>query len=161
MNIAKDKVVSIDYTLTNDNGEVLDSSSGREPLAYLQGYGNLIPGLEKELEGKVQGDKLIAIIPPHEAYGVRSEELVQEVPRENFENPEDIQIGAQFQVQMDEHVQIATVTEVTDKLITVDMNHPLADETLHFDVEIMDVRDATREELEHGHVHAPGGHHHH
>lgn len=160
MNIAKDKVVSIDYTLTNDKGDVLDSSSGREPLAFLQGYGNLIPGLEKELEGKAKGDKLVAIIPPEEAYGVRSEEMVQDVPIENFEKPEDIHVGAQFQVQMQEHVHIATVTEVKENIITVDMNHPLADETLHFDVEVMDVREASKEELEHGHVHGEGGHHH-
>lgn len=160
MNIEKDKVVSIDYTLTNDNGEVLDSSSGREPLAYLQGYGNLIPGLEKELEGKVQGDKLVAIIDPAEAYGIRTEELVQEVPLQNFENPQDVKLGAQFQVQMGEQVHIATVTAVKDGTITVDMNHPLADETLHFDVEVMEVREATPEELEHGHVHGAGGHHH-
>ena len=160
MNIAKDKVVSIDYTLTNDNGEVLDSSSGREPLAYLQGHNNLIPGLEKELEGKVKGDKLVAIIAPEQAYGTRNEEMVQEVPRENFENPEEIKVGAQFQVQMQDHVQIAVVTDVKDDIITVDMNHPLADETLHFDVEVMEVRDASAEELEHGHVHGAGGHHH-
>jgi len=160
MNIAKDKVVSIDYTLTNDNGDVLDSSSGREPLAYLQGHNNLIPGLEKELEGKVKGDKLVAIIPPEQAYGLRSEEMVQNVPRENFENPDEIKVGAQFQVQMQDQVQIAVVTEVKDDIITVDMNHPLADETLHFDVEVMEVRDASAEELEHGHVHGAGGHHH-
>jgi FKBP-type peptidyl-prolyl cis-trans isomerase SlyD len=160
MNIAKDKVVSIDYTLTNDNGDVLDSSAGREPLAYLQGHNNLIPGLEKELEGKVKGDKLVAIIPPEQAYGLRSEEMVQNVPRENFENPDEIKVGAQFQVQMQDHVQIAVVTDVKDDIITVDMNHPLADETLHFDVEVMEVREASAEELEHGHVHGAGGHHH-
>ncbi len=160
MNITKDKVVSIDYTLTNDQGEILDSSSGREPLAYIHGIGNLIPGLEKELEGKVQGDKLVAHIQPEEAYGIRSEELVQDVPLSNFQNPEDVKVGAQFQIQNGEHVHIATVTKVGESSATVDMNHPLADETLHFDVEIMDVRDATSEELEHGHVHGAGGHHH-
>ncbi len=160
MNIEKNKVVSIDYTLTNDNGEVLDSSSGREPLAYLHGNGGIIPGLEKELEGKVKGDKLVAIIAPDQAYGVRSEELVQKIPLENFSDAAEVKVGAQFQVQNGEHIHIATVTTVGDKSATVDMNHPLADETLHFDVEVMDVRKPTKEELEHGHVHGAGGHHH-
>ncbi len=160
MKIEQNKVASIDYTLTNDNGEVLDSSSGREPLAYLHGNGGLIPGLEKELEGKVKGDKLVAIIAPDQAYGVRTEELVQEIPMENFQDASEVKVGAQFQVQNGEHVHIATVTAIGDKSATVDMNHPLADETLHFDVEVMEVREPTKEELEHGHVHGPGGHHH-
>lgn len=160
MNIEKDKVVSIDYTLTNDNGEVLDSSSGREPLAYLHGNGGLIPGLEKELEGKVKGDKLVAIIAPDQAYGVRSDEMVQEIPLDNFQDKNEVQVGAQFQVQNGEHVHIATVTAIGETSATIDMNHPLADETLHFDVEVMEVREATKEELEHGHVHGAGGHHH-
>lgn len=160
MNIEKDKVVSIDYTLTNDNGEVLDSSSGREPLAYLHGNGGLIPGLEKELDGKVKGDKLVAIIAPAQAYGVRTEELVQDIPLENFQDASEVKVGAQFQVKNGEDIHIATVTTIGDKSATVDMNHPLADETLHFDVEVMDVREPTKEEMEHGHVHGAGGHHH-
>ncbi len=160
MNIANDKVVSIDYTLTNDKGEVLDSSSGKGPLAYIHGNGGLIPGLENELEGKIKGDKLIAIVAPAEAYGEFSEEMIQEVPIENFQEPEEVKVGAQFQIQNEDHVHIATVTAVTEKMVTVDMNHPLAGETLHFDVEVMDVRDATQEEMEHGHVHGAGGHHH-
>ncbi len=160
MNIAKDKVVSIDYTLTNDNGEVLDSSSGREPLAFLHGHGNLIPGLEKELDGKVKGDKLVAIIAPDQAYGIRSEELVQEIPMANFQDASQVKVGVQFQVENEHEVRIATVTAVGESSATVDMNHPLADQTLHFDVEVMDVREATAEELEHGHVHGAGGHHH-
>lgn len=160
MNITKDKVASIDYTLTNDNGEVLDSSSGREPLPYLHGYGGLIPGLEKELEGKTKGDQFVTIIPPAEAYGIRSDDLLQDLPRKNFQNPEEVKVGAQFQIQMEENMHIATVTKVDEKMVSVDMNHPLADQTLHFDVEITDVRDASKEELEHGHVHGAGGHHH-
>ncbi len=160
MNIEKDKVVSIDYTLTNDHGEVLDSSSGREPLAYLHGNGGLIPGLEKELDGKVKGDKLVAIIAPDQAYGIRSEELIQDIPLENFQDTSEVKVGAQFQVQNEHEVRIATVTAVGEKNATVDLNHPLADETLHFDVEVMDIREASKEELEHGHVHGAGGHHH-
>lgn len=160
MNISKDKVASIDYTLTNDKGDVLDSSAGREPLAYLHGHGGLIPGLEKELEGKTSGDKFVAIIPPEEAYGIRSEEFVHEVPMENFQDPQDVQVGAQFQVNMEGQTHIATVTQIEEETVTVDLNHPLADETLHFDVEVMEVRDASKEELTHGHVHGPEGHHH-
>ena len=160
MNIEKDKVVSIDYTLTNDHGEVLDSSSGREPLAYLHGNGCLIPGLEKELEGKVKGDKLVAIIAPDQAYGVRSEELIQDIPLENFHDASEVKVGAQFQVQNEHETRIATVTAIGESAATVDLNHPLADETLHFDVEVMDVREPTKEEMEHGHVHGAGGHHH-
>ena len=160
MNIEKDKVASIDYTLTNDHGEVLDSSSGREPLAYLHGNGGLIPGLEKELEGKVKGDKLVAIIAPDQAYGVYSDELIQEIPLENFQDAGEVKVGAQFQVQNEHEVRIATVMEVSETAARVDLNHPLAGETLHFDVEIMDVREPTKEELEHGHVHGAGGHHH-
>jgi FKBP-type peptidyl-prolyl cis-trans isomerase SlyD len=160
MNITKDIVASIDYTLTNDSGEVLDSSSGREPLAYLHGYGNLIPGLEKELEGKVKGDTLTAVIPPSEAYGVRSDDLLQDFPLDQFQNPAEVQVGVQFQVNYGEENHIATVTNIKDNMVSVDMNHPLADVTLHFDVEVMDTRKATSEELKHGHVHGPGGHHH-
>ncbi|MEA3287237.1 MAG: peptidylprolyl isomerase [Candidatus Marinimicrobia bacterium] len=160
MNITKDKVVSIDYTLTDDHGKVLDSSSGKDPLAYIHGGGGLIAGLEKELEGKTNGDKLIAIIPPEEAYGIFSEEMIQEVPLENFHDPKEVQTGVQFQIEVEGHIHIATVTSVGENTATVDMNHPLADKTLHFDVEVVDVRDATQEELEHGHVHGAGGHHH-
>ncbi|NQV14860.1 peptidylprolyl isomerase [bacterium] len=160
MNIEKDRVVSIDYTLTDDQGEVMDTSSGKELLTYIHGSGGLIPGLEKELEGKAKGDKLSAVIAPGDAYGVRSEEMVQEIPLKNFKDREQVEVGAQFQVQNDGHVTLATVTKIGESSATVDMNHPLADQTLHFDVEIMEVREATREELNHGHVHGAGGHHH-
>lgn len=160
MNITKDVVASIDYTLTNDNGEVLDSSSGREPLAYLHGRGNLIPGLESELEDKAIGDKLVAVIPPDRAYGVRTDELLQDFQLDQFQNKDEVQVGVQFQVKYGEDHHIATVTKVENNMVSVDMNHPLADMTLHFDVEVMEVRDATAEELEHGHVHGPGGHQH-
>ncbi|NQV14262.1 peptidylprolyl isomerase [bacterium] len=160
MIITKDKVVSIDYTLTNDNGEVLDSSSGRDPLGFLHGHGNLIPSLEKELEGKVKGDKLIAIIAPDQAYGIRKDEMVQEIPLENFQDASQVKVGVQLQVENEHEVRIATIMAVSESSATVDMNHPLADKTLHFDVEVMDVREPSQEELEHGHVHGAGGHHH-
>ncbi len=161
MKIEKNKVVSINYTLKSDSGEVLDSSEGREPLEYIHGMGNLIPGLEKELDGKGAGETLQAVIAPAEAYGEYSDELVQTVSRTQFENPDDIREGAQFQVQTQHDVRIATVTTVEGDNVTLDLNHPLAGETLHFDVDVVSVREASAEELDHGHVHGAHGHHHH
>lgn len=161
MHIAANKVVSIDYTLTNGQGQVLDSSSGREPLAYLQGHSNIISGLESALEGKSAGDSLKVTIPPAEAYGDRDESLSHAVPRKMFENADEVQVGMQFQTMSEQGAtQIVTVTGVDTEHVTVDANHPLAGETLTFDVTVVDVRDATEEELDHGHVHGPGGHQH-
>ena len=160
MTITKDMVASIDYTLTNDSGETLDTSIGREPLAYIQGHQNIIPGLEKELEGKTIGDKFIVSIPPEEAYGKFQQSLIQEVPKTAFQGVETIDVGMQFQAQMEGGPLVVTVTKVEEDKVTIDGNHPLADMKLTFDVEVKDVRDATEEELAHGHVHGPDGHHH-
>ncbi len=160
MQIEKDKVASIEYTLTSDNGEVLDSSDGKEPLAYIQGIGNLISGLEEALEGKSVGDALQVTISPEKAYGVRNDELIQVVDRSVFQGVEELQVGMQFQAQGDSGTHVIWVTDVEGDQVTIDGNHPLAGETLNFDVKVMDVRDASAEELEHGHVHGPGGHHH-
>ncbi|MGE0114545.1 MAG: peptidylprolyl isomerase [Steroidobacteraceae bacterium] len=160
MQIAKNTAVQIHYTLKNDAGEVLDSSEGAEPLAYLQGHGNLIPGLEKALEGKQAGDAVNVSIPPEEGYGVRDEMLIQEVPRSAFEGIPDVEVGMQFHADSNHGPRTVTVTRVAGETITVDGNHPLADQTLHFAVQIVEVRAASKEELSHGHVHGPGGHHH-
>lgn len=160
MQIAQDSVVSIHYTLTSDAGEVLDSSSGGEPLAYLQGHGNLIPGLERELQGKQSGDKLKVRIAPADAYGEHDAELIQEVPRTAFQGVTDIQVGMQFQAQSNHGPRTVTITKVAVDTVTVDGNHPLAGQHLNFEVEVTNVRSATEEELSHGHVHGPGGHHH-
>jgi FKBP-type peptidyl-prolyl cis-trans isomerase SlyD len=160
MNVAQNKVVSIHYTLRDEAGNVLDSSSGREPLAYLHGRGGLIPGLESALDGKSAGDKLEVVIVPEQGYGVRDERLVQVVPRVKFESAGEIALGMQFRANGPGGTQVLTITRVERDLVTVDANHPLAGKTLHFQVEITEVRRATREELEHGHVHGPGGHHH-
>jgi FKBP-type peptidyl-prolyl cis-trans isomerase SlyD len=162
MNIAQDKVVLIHYTLTNEKGEVLDSSSGGEPLAYLHGQGNIIPGLEKALEGKQAGDKLDVKVAPAEGYGERDDKLVQQVPRRAFSGAQDVKPGMQFHAQTSGgHARVVTVTRVAGDMVTVDGNHPLAGEHLNFAVEVTEVREATAEELSHGHVHGPGGHHHH
>jgi FKBP-type peptidyl-prolyl cis-trans isomerase SlyD len=159
MQVAQDTVVGIHYTLRNDAGTELDASQG-EPLLYLHGNGNLIPGLERALEGKRAGDKLSVAVAAADAYGEVDEDLVQDVPRAAFRGIDDIQVGMQFQAQSNHGPRSVVVTKVAPDVITVDGNHPLAGQTLHFEVEIAEVRAATREELEHGHVHGPGGHHH-
>lgn len=161
MQIAKNSVVNIHYTLKDNAGKVLDSSAGGEPLAYMHGNGNLIPGLEKALEGKRMGDKLSVSIPPAEAYGTRDEDLVQSVPRSAFGNAAGkLAVGMQFHADSNHGPRTVTITSIEGDKVMVDGNHPLADQTLNFDVEIAEVREATAEELEHGHVHGPGGHHH-
>ena len=147
MNITTNKVVKIHYTLTGDDGKVIDSSDGGEPLEYMHGYGNLIPGLERELEGKAKGDKLHADIAPRDAYGEYDEKLVAEVPRTQFDVSTPIEIGQQFQAETATGTAIVTVTKITDDTVTVDANHELAGKTLHFDVEVVDIRDAFPEEL--------------
>ncbi len=161
MQIAQDKVVLIHYTLKNDAGETLDSSSGGDPLAYIQGQGNLVAGLEKALEGKQSGDRLNVKVEPAEGYGVRDDSLIQQVPKRQFGGA-NVQPGMQFHAQTSQgHARVVTVVRIQGDMVTVDGNHPLAGENLNFDVEVTEVRDATQEELEHGHVHGPGGHHHH
>ncbi|GHE20048.1 FKBP-type peptidyl-prolyl cis-trans isomerase [Halomonas urumqiensis] len=160
MQIAQNSVVAFHYTLTNDAGEVLDSSEGREPLTYLHGAGNIIPGLEKELEGRAAGDKLTATVEPAEGYGEKQDQLVQEVPRDAFQGVEGIEPGMQFQAQTQGGPLMVTVTQVEGDTVTVDGNHPLAGQTLNFAVEIDSVREASEEEVEHGHVHGEGGHEH-
>lgn len=158
--IANDTVVSFHYTLTNGEGEVLDKSNG-EPLAYLHGHHNIIPGLEAQMTGKSVGDKFTVTVAPEDAYGEYLAEAVQEVPRANFQGVDNIQVGMQFQSQTDDgHVMLVTVKEVNDEVVIVDGNHPLAGVTLTFDVEIAEVRPATADEIAHGHAHGVGGHHH-
>ncbi|MBF8222490.1 MULTISPECIES: FKBP-type peptidyl-prolyl cis-trans isomerase [Halomonadaceae] len=157
MQIAQNAVVAFHYTLTNDAGEVLDSSEGRDPLTYLHGAGNIIPGLEKELEGREAGEKLQVTVAPAEGYGEIQPALVQEVPRDAFQGVEEVQPGMQFQAQTQGGPLMVTVTKVEGDTVTVDGNHPLAGQTLNFDVEIASVREASDEEAEHGHVHGEGG----
>jgi len=159
MRIEKNKVVMIDYKLTDKNGEVIDTSEGREPLAYLHGNGGLIPGLEEELEGKSINDSFTVSIPPEKAYGMRDDSLLQTIPRQQFEKNDQLQIGMQFQAQHEHGTQLLTITNIDGDNVTVDGNHPLAGEILNFDVTVKEVRDASADELQHGHAHGPGGHH--
>ena len=159
MTVENGKVVSFHYTLTKAQGDVLDQSQ-EHPMPYLHGAGNIIPGLEKELAGKKVGDKLTVNVPAAEAYGEYHEQLVNDVPREAFQGVDQIEPGMQFQANTPEGVQVITVKAVNGETVTVDANHPLAGQDLNFDVEIVEVREATEEESAHGHVHGVGGHHH-
>ena len=154
MKIAKDSVVSIHYTLKDGAGAVIDSSDGNEPLAYIHGIGNLVPGLEAALEGKTSGDKLAVTVAPTEGYGPRDDKLVQKVPKRMFEG--GVEIGMRFHAGP----SVVTVTHIQGDMVTIDANHALAGVTLNFDVEVTKVREATSEELMHGHVHGVGGHSH-
>ena len=159
MQVEARKVVTIDYTLTDEEGEILDSSEDDGPLLYLHGFGNIVPGLEAALEGKAAGDQLSVTLPPDQGYGDRDEALVQTVPRQQFPKGE-IEVGMRFQAELpDGAARVLTVVAVTQNDVTVDGNHPLAGQTLSFDVTVRGIRDATEEEVEHGHAH--DGHHHH
>ncbi|MBW7845570.1 MAG: peptidylprolyl isomerase [Bacteroidia bacterium] len=159
MQITKDSVVSIHYTLTDNAGTVLDTSVGNAPLVYLHGHGNLIPGMETGLENRVAGEKLNLKIAPENGYGKRMEEFVQKVPMSAF-NGQDVKVGMQFEAGSQEQRYVVHVVEVNETEVTVDGNHPLAGVELNFDVEVIAVRSATADEIAHGHVHGEGGHHH-
>jgi len=161
LKINNDHVVTIHYTLTNNQGEVLDSSDGDEPLTFLQGAGNIIPGLENALLGKAQGDALKVSIPPEEGYGIHHPQLVQVLPRQAFGGVDKLEVGMEFTAQgADGEMRRVGISAINGDDITIDGNHPLAGKVLHFAVTIESVRAASQEELAHGHVHGPGGHHH-
>lgn len=160
--IGDKSVVLIHYTLTDDQGEVVDSSrvEGGQPLAYLHGMGNIVVGLEKALTGKKTGDQMKVVVAPAEGYGEHDPRGVQKVARAQFPTDVEIEVGMMFTAEDDDGVTQVHVKEVGPDHVVVDLNHPMAGKTLHFDIEIVDVRAATAVELQHGHVHGPGGHHH-
>lgn len=153
MQIQDQAVVGIHYTLKNDAGDTIDSSDGGDPLHYLQGSGGIIKGLEAALLGKAVGDTLDVVIEPEEGYGVRRDELIQDVPRSAFDGVDDIQVGMTFQAQTDNGTVPIQIAAVSEETVTVDGNHPLAGERLHFSVSIEEVREATQQEIDHGHAH--------
>lgn len=157
MQITKNKVAGIHYTLRDNEGTIIDTSDGRDPLYYLHGAGNLIIGMEEGLEGKSKGDKFQLKIAPEKGYGQKDPAMTQKVPRSAF-GDQDVRVGMKFSTDRGD---VVTVTEVGLDSVTVDANHPLAGVELNFAVEVMEVRNATDEEITHGHVHGPGGHHHH
>ena len=161
MQITDNTVVSIEYTLTDDSGKILDTSEGSEALSYIHGSGSIVPGLENALAGKTLGDEWSITVSPEEGYGERIEQLTQVVSRDMFDSINDLEVGMQFHGQSpDEHPIVITITAIEDNDITIDGNHPLAGINLNFEIKIVDIRNATEEELEHGHVHGPEGHHH-
>jgi FKBP-type peptidyl-prolyl cis-trans isomerase SlyD len=152
MNIANDRVVSINYTLTNAQSQVLDAT-GSEPFSYLHGHRNIIPGLEKALEGKNLGDTFTIHISAADAYGERSEKLITTAPLEHFSGVDSVRAGMQFHAETsDGDVQLVTVTAVEDNIVTIDGNHPMAGLDLNFDVSVVDVREASEAELRQGRV---------
>jgi FKBP-type peptidyl-prolyl cis-trans isomerase SlyD len=156
MQITKNKVAAIHYTLRDNKGTIIDSSDGRDPLYYIHGSGNLIIGMEEGLEGKTKGDKFQLKIAPAKGYGEKDPDMIQKVPRSAF-GGQEVKTGMKFSTNQG---GVVTVTEVGLEDVTVDANHELAGVELNFDVEIMEVRNATEEEISHGHVHGAGGHHH-
>ena len=164
MKIQNDHVVEINYTLKTDGGETIDTSDTGGPLCYLHGKQNIIPGLENALTGKGLNEKVSVRVEPKEAYGEREDELIQTIDKSQFPNFDEMKIGQQLQVQTESgHPLIVTVIEKAEEGLTLDGNHPLAGINLNFDVEVVSIREATSEELTHGHVHGEGsscGHEH-
>jgi FKBP-type peptidyl-prolyl cis-trans isomerase SlyD len=162
MKIAPKSVVTIDYTLKSEGGDVLDTSEGGEPLTYLHGMGNLVPGLEKALEGHDAGDSLEVNLAPADGYGDRDDKLVRNLPvRKLASGDKPPQVGRRYRAQLEDGIAVVLVTGLKGDYATVDANHPLAGMSLHFQIKVKEVREATAEELTHGHVHGPGGQHHH
>ena len=155
MQISKHKVVSFQYTLTNDAGDELDSSVGGAPLLYLHGAENIVPGLEEALEGKSVGDKLKVSLEAGDAYGEFNPAMIETVSKDLFDGVENLEVDMEFETDTDDgtDVQFVRITEIDGDNVTVDGNHPLAGQRLHFDVAIEEIREATAEELEHGHPH--------
>lgn len=155
--IANDAVVEFNYTLSDKDGKVLDKSEGRGPLAYIQGKQNIVPGLEKQMTGKKVGDKFTANVPCVEAYGEYHEGMVQAVDKKQFDGIDNLALGMQFQVQTEQGLILVQVKEILDDKVVLDGNHPLAGVDLTFDVEIVSLREATEEEISHGHLHMGAG----
>ena len=160
MQIGERTVATFHYTLTDAAGKVIDSSDGRAPLSYLHGAGNTVPGLEKQMSGKQQGDVFNVVVDPEEGYGMPNPAMVQVVPREALQGVETLEVGMEFQADTPQGPMSVAIAKIDGDQVTVDGNHPLAGQPLHFSIEVTDVRDASLEELTHGHVHGPGGHHH-
>lgn len=157
MELKNELVGIIHYTLRNDEGETLDSSAGEAPLEYLHGFQNIVPGLEAELSGKKVGDSFKVSVEPEQGYGELDPSLVQELPKDMFQGVESIEVGMEFHAETQHGLQIVEVVEVEEETVTIDGNHPLAGQTLNFEIEVVGIREATTDELEHGHVHSDEG----
>lgn len=159
MQIADKKVVGFHFKLTNDKGELIESSANHPPLMYIHGQGNIIAGLENALTGKSTGDSFTLTLQPDEGYGERDEELVQTLPRSEIKGSAAIAVGTEFETEFPSGPKMVTVTAIEGENVTIDGNHPLAGEALTFEIDVAEVRDPTAEEQTHGHVHGPGGAH--
>ena len=160
MSISKDKVVQFYYTLKDEAGQVLESNVGAEPVAYLHGHNNMMPGVEKSLEGRAAGEEFSVTLPPEETYGLRRDDSEQRVPVKHLMGAKRWKPGMMAVVQTEQGQRQVTVLKVGKFMVTVDTNHPMAGKTLTFDLVVADVRDASAEEIAHGHAHGIGGHHH-
>lgn len=160
MKVAKDTVVTIDYTLKGDDGQVIDSSAHGEPLAYVHGIGSIVVGLEAALEGRGVGDAVSVKVAPGEGYGEHDPELVRVATRAQFQGIPKVEVGMQFRAGNEGESMVVTVVAIEGDQITLDGNHPLAGQNLNFDVKVVGVRAATKVEIEHGHPHGPDDHHH-
>ena len=160
MQIAANKVATIAYTLKDSDGTLIDQADKNSPFAFIQGIGNIIPGLETALEGKAAGDNINVTIEPTNGYGERDDSMLQTMSKDMFEGVDDVTPGMQFHAQTAQGMSVVTVTQVEGNDVTIDGNHPLAGVTLNFDVDVIEVRDASEEELDHGHAHGVGGHDH-
>jgi FKBP-type peptidyl-prolyl cis-trans isomerase SlyD len=160
MTITHGSVVLFDYTLTDHEKDVIDSSSEGRPLAYLHGNGQIVKGLEKAMEGKKDGDAFQVTVDPSEGYGLHDPAKIVVVPADEIEGGDELEVGMQLETESDAGEQTVVISKIEGNNVTIDGNHPLAGMPLHFDIKIREVRAATAEETEHGHVHGPGGHHH-
>jgi FKBP-type peptidyl-prolyl cis-trans isomerase SlyD len=161
MQIAANTVCRFHYTLKNGGGETLDSSAGSAPLTYLHGFGGIIPGLERQMLGKTVGDKFTAHVPAAEAYGLADPSMIQPVPKSQLGAIANLHVGMQLQAYTGQGEVVVRVAEIREHEVMIDANHPLAGQDLFFEVEVVDIRAATQEEIAHRHVHGEGGHHHH
>ena len=160
MNVEKDSVVRFHYTLRDPDGSELESSRDAQPMAVLVGHGGMIPGLEQALSGRAAGDSFTVTVSPEQGYGERHDNLVQRVPKKYFRDPARLKAGQSAVVGTKQGPRMVTVLKVGMSVVDVDLNHPMAGRTLVFDIEIVEVRPASAEELAHGHVHGEGGHQH-
>ncbi len=161
MKIEDNKVVGIEYTLKDEKGVVMDSNKGQDLLYFIQGLGNIVPGLESAMTGKSKGDTFDVVVKAADGYGEHSEEKIRRIPRDVVKHLKNLEVGAMLQAQGPNGVEVVTITEMNDTEIVLNGNHPMAGHDLYFSVRVGEIRNATAEELEHGHAHDPNGHHHH
>ena len=160
MIVERDRVVRFHYTLSDEDGTPFDSSHAGDPVAVLHGHGNVIAGVEEALAGRAEGDRFQVTVPPEKGYGPRREGRTERVPRKRVRGPRRMQPGDAVIIRTVQGPREVVVVKVGRTVVDVDLNHPLAGRTLLFDVEVVEVREATPQEIDHGHVHGPGGHHH-